>query len=207
MIQRPTFTNLVDYVEGRLEPGASAAIEQYLAAGDSDATATVDWMRMFLAVSSELPLEAPPLRVRHYLRRQFEQRGDTKLSLVRVPRQILATLMFDNRRDLAASGVRSADVGTATLHLAFRSEAGDVLVDLSPSADGFRRLDGQVLFSDDWDGQVLEADLSGPGYSGTSAGDDLGRFSFAHVPADVDQLVLRADDVDIKLMWEPCKAS
>ncbi len=85
MIERPTFTNLVDFVEGRLEPGASAAIEQYLAAGDPDATATVEWMRTFLSVSAELSLETPPLRVRHYLRRQFDERSDTKLSLVRLP--------------------------------------------------------------------------------------------------------------------------
>jgi hypothetical protein len=89
----------------------------------------------------------------------------------------------------------------STLHLACHSDAGDVLVDLIPSPDGFRRLDGQVFLTDDLGGLSLEADLTGPGFADSVSGDRLGRFSFRRVPNEVDQLVVHANDVDIKLAW------
>ena len=203
MTGRPSFTSLADYVEGRLDPDAAASIEEQLAAGDPEAAAIVEWLRTFLSVAEQLPLEAPPVRVRYYLRRQFDQQA----ARGGVARQLLATLRFDSRRDLAAAGVRSATVDTGTVHLAFRCDAGDVLLDLAATSDGGLRLDGQVLWAAGLDAPILEARLTGPDFAeNTTDGDDLGRFSFARVPADVSQLMLHAPDVDIRLTWEPYAA-
>ena len=99
-------------------------------------------------------------------------------------------------------GKTSLATGGSTVHLACRSDAGDVLVDLTSSSDGFRRLDGQVLFADDRSGMSLEADLVGPAFADTVSGDCLGRFSFHRVPAEVHRLVVHANDVDITLAWD-----
>ncbi len=199
MTTRPSFTSLADYVDGRLDSEASATVEDLLAFGDPEAGAIVEWLRTFRAVAEELPLEAPPVRVRYYLRRQFEQRSPRGA----LARQLLATLRFDSRRDLAAAGVRSGGIGPGTVHLAFRCDAGDVFLDLAASGDGHLRLDGQAMWASGRHEPILEARLTGPGFAETSpSGDELGRFSFPRVPADVDQLVLHAPDLDIRLTWE-----
>ena len=88
------------------------------------------------------------------------------------------------------------------MHLAFRSEAGDVLLDLTPTGEGVQRIDGQMLWADGRAEASLDAVLEVPG-QGTQAvtGDDLGRFSFTQVPSHVDRLLLRSQHADIRLTW------
>ena len=72
MTARPSFASLADYVEGRLDPEASASIEDFLAAGDPDAEATIEWLRTFRRCGRAAParvaagagalLPAPPVR-------------------------------------------------------------------------------------------------------------------------------------------------
>ena len=206
MTGQPTFTNLVDFVEGRLDQGASAGIERSLAAGDPEAGATVAWLRTFLFLGKQLPLEAPPVRVRYYLQRQFEQRSGRAPARARPVRQLLAALMFDSRRDLVAEGVRSGGVDAKSVHLAFSSPEAEVLVDLSSRRGGHLRIDGQVLWTRQGP-QASEATVTAPGSVETSrTGDELGRFSFDRVPADVDRLLVQGADVEIELMWEPWEA-
>lgn len=203
MSTRPTFTSLADYVDGRLDPDTAESIEEILAHGDSEAQAIVEWLRTFRQVAGRLPMESPPVRVGYYLRRQFEQRT----ARGGLTRQLLASLKFDSRCDLAAAGVRSGDSDQSTIHLAFQCDAGDVFLDLVPSGDGHLRLDGQAMWAAGHEAPILAARLTGPGFSESSSGGDrLGRFSFARVPAEVEQLVLHAPDVDISLMWEPFEA-
>ena len=204
MTARPTFTQLADYVDGRLDPVAAAAIDELLANGDNETLGAVGWLRSFGSVAGQMSLEAPPVRVRYYLQRQFERRAaGAPAAGAGLSRRLRATLVFDSRRQTAAVGVRSGPPTTGTVHLAFRCEAADVLVDLSAAADGDQRVDGQVLWADGADASVLGATISGPGFTDSAApGDDLGRFSFVGVPADTNQLVVHGEDVDIRVTWE-----
>ena len=55
----PTFTTLLDWVEGRIDAPESQHVEDYVAAS-TDAQATVDWIRDYLRSSSLMPLARPP---------------------------------------------------------------------------------------------------------------------------------------------------
>lgn len=204
MTERPTFTHLVDYVEGRLDPAAAATTARTLESTDVPTERALAWIRTFHDVAGRLPLEAPPVRVRYYLRRQFEAAATRTPPLARLPRRLLAILTFDSRADLAVAGVRSGDTDLSSTSLAFSSDVADVLVDLSPAGDGLLRLDGQMLWADGEASPLLEVRLTGPDFAAeVHDSDDLGRFAFVRVPARVDQLVLHTEDVDIELTWEP----
>ncbi len=204
MTDRPTFTNLVDYVEGRLAPEAASTVERNLTTGDVETRSALTWIRTFHEVADRLPLETPPTRVRYYLRRQFEAAASRPPPLARVRRQLRAVLTFDSRAESSLVGVRSAGTDATATSLAFSSEAGDVIVDLSSAGSGRVRLDGQVLWAEGQSARLLEVRLSGPGFAEDAQGaDDLGRFEFARVPAHVDRLVLHTEDADINLVWEP----
>jgi hypothetical protein len=204
MTDRPSFTTLVDYVEGRLTAEAAARVERTLATADPQTRSALAWIRTFHDVADRLPLTAPPLRVRSALRREFEEHAARGAPLARSARRLLALLTFDSRSGLAVAGVRSGDSAASVTSLAFSCEAADVLVDLTPAGEGRLRLDGQVLWPDDRDARLLEARLTGPGFAEeTQDSDALGRFAFARVPTSVDRLLLRAGDVDIELAWEP----
>ncbi len=204
MTARPSFTSLADYVDGRLDSRAAESIEEILATGDPEVEAIIGWLHSFRSVADQLPLETPPVRVRYYLRRQFERQFERRSARGTLTQQLLATLRFDSRRDLTAAGVRSGGLDPGIVHLAFRSDAGDVFLDLAPSDDGHLRVEGQTMWAGGQDAPILEATVTGPGFVESSTGEDeLGRFSFARVPADVDLLVLRAPDVDISLTWRP----
>lgn len=207
MITSPSFTTIADWVDGRLDADAAAAVEQALAAGDARTTSAVAWLRTFREVSGELPLEAPPTRVRYYLRRRFDERTQRPAARGALARRLLAALVFDSRTEVAAAGLRGGDADGETVHLAFRSDAGDVLLDLTPNGAGDLRIDGQMLWADGDDPPALDAVVDVPGQESlTVSGDDLGRFSFPQVPSSVDRLVLRSRHTDIRLTWSPVVA-
>lgn len=204
MITSPSFTTIADWVDGRLDPATASTVEQALAAGDARTTSAVAWLRSFREVSAQLPLEAPPVRVRYYLRRRFDEHARRPPERGAVARRLLAALVFDSRTEVATAGVRAGDVDSETVHLAFRSDAGDVLLDLTPSGEGMVRIDGQMLWADGRADPFLDAVLEVPGQGTQSvAGDDLGLFSFPRVPAAVERLVLHSRQTDIRLSWRP----
>lgn len=202
MITSPSFTTIADWVEGRLDDDAASVVEQALKAGDARTTNAVQWLRTFRAVSAELPLKAPPVRVRYYLRHRFDERTQRPAERGAVARRLLAALVFDSRTEVAAAGVRAGDVDTETVHLAFRSDVGDVLLDLTPTGDSALRIDGQMLWADGHGESSLDVVLEVPGHgTRTVSGDDLGRFSFTQVPSLVDRILLRSRHADIRLTW------
>ena len=60
----PTFTELVDWVDGRLDQQQAADVESRVATGGEETSATVDWIREFKAAAELMPLVAPPEHVR-----------------------------------------------------------------------------------------------------------------------------------------------
>lgn len=208
MTDRPSFTTIVDWVEGRLDRQSAAPVEAALAAGDPRTRGAIAWVRTFHEVAAELPLIAPPARVRYYLRRRFDERTDVSTARGGAVRRLLAALVFDSRTEPSLAGVRGSDVGGDAVHLAFRSDAGDVLLDLTRVREGVVRVDGQVLWSDAPTVPRLEAVVRGPDIaSSTAEAGDLGRFTFPQVQPGIDQLTLRCGDLDVTMKWKPYDAS
>ena len=181
---RPGFVVLLDWVEGRLEPGPAAVVAAEVAGADERTRGTVEWLRGFLAAARALPLHEPPPIVRQSLAQYFERWSRARAELEQQPRTVFARLLFDSRQDLAAGGMRAAATGSGeAVHLAYTTEHGDLLLDVYDTGAGRLRLEGQVLLTGPEQARVFEVSLAGPGFSArTRQGDALGRFTLSDVP-------------------------
>ena len=159
---RPSFATLADWLEGRLAPEAADRIATAVERGDPALRASVDWLRGFMRCADALPLRTPPPLVRQQLRQHFGRWSKAKAILEQPVVRLRAVLMFDSRMDrplTAVRGVADADV----IHLAYRSDLADLVLDVHPLPDGQLRLEGQVLPIEDSVAPVFEADGDRPG--------------------------------------------
>ena len=90
------------------------------------------------------PLERPPPVVRQSLGQHFRRWAESSEAPGVDGTTALAELIFDSRAGLASAGVRSASASD-TVHLAFASDLGDLVLDVLPGEPGLVRLDGQIL--------------------------------------------------------------
>ncbi len=179
-------TLVADWVGGTLDR-ATAALVAAAVEQDPELARDAAWIRWLIRASADHPLVEPPPVLRQRLRQSFRRwardhavHGD---QVVEFP----TVLIFDSRRDqlqLAARGGAPGD----QLHLVFRSELADLVVDARATAPGRFRLSGQVLLGHATSSPVFEAVASGPDVRVVSVdGDDFGRFS-ADVPDSVERL-------------------
>lgn len=183
------FGKLLDWLEGRLDPGTAEQVAAQAAGGDERTRRTVEWLRGFLATARALPLQEPPPIVRQSLEQYFGRWSRAQAELGQQPRAVHARLLFDSRQDLALAGVRAGACEDDAFHLAYTAEDGDLLVDIHPVGTGLVRLDAQVLMAQPQEAPIFEAAVAGPGFTvRTRDGDELGRFSLSGVPARRCQL-------------------
>ena len=183
-LDHPDFATLLDWLEGRLDPDAATRVAASAALADPRTRHTLDWLRGFLATAAALPLHDPPPIVRQSLSQYFARWSRAQAALEEQTRELRARLLFDSRQDLALAGVRAGPGGGDAVHLAYATEAGDLLLDVYQLGAGLVRLDGQVLTAEPRGAPVFEASVTGSGFTiRTKDGDDLGRFSLRDVPA------------------------
>ncbi len=203
MRTRPRFTEVVDWVEGRLDPADADRVQCAIDSGDERTIATARWVRTFVATAAATPLHEPPPIVRQNLRRGFDAWREAQEILEQSPQRAIATLVFDSRQDLALAGVRSGAEDDEIVHLAFTCEAADVVLDLTPIGDCRMRLEGQVLLAAPDLPSAFEARVVvGTGSQRSVNGDELGRFVFDSVPADTSELVAENADLRVHLSWD-----
>jgi hypothetical protein len=194
-----SFTALADWVDGRLPGERAAEVAHLVAAADAEVQGSVRWLRRYTATAAAVPMHAPPPIVRQQLRRHFADWAAARAVLDRKPRVLSAVLIFDSRRDLALAGVRGGDLDDETIHLAYSTEAGDLVLDLVRTGPGLRRLDGQVLVPADTAARVFEATIEGPGFAlRTVDGDETGSFAIEGVPESATRL--RASNGEITIV-------
>ncbi len=187
--QRPSIATLIDWLEGRLDADETATVEQAVRLGDDTVDATVQWLRRFIVAAESVPLSDSPPLVTQRLLQHFEKWARSRAILDSPPHEVRALLVFDSRQDLVGAGARGgADVGDA-VHLAFASDAADLLLDVRYLGSGRVRIDGQVLTTGSSSAPVFEAVATGPSFTQrTIDGDELGRFFFGEVPETVTEL-------------------
>ncbi len=187
--EQPTFTAILDWLEGRLDSEAANLVERSIAAGDEKTIRTLGWLRGFIDTTRSHPLHQPPPLVRQRLRQHFADWSRARRPLDRPLEEFSSALLFDSRRDLALTGVRAADDADETAHLAYTSEVADLVVDASRTEPGRFRIQGQVLPLDPASSPVFEALIVGTDFTRrTVDGDDMGRFAFDDVPETVSKL-------------------
>ena len=197
--KRIAFSQLVDWVEGRLPEKEAQTVEEQMEVADSATLADVAWLRKFVSATEDSVLESPPPEVRSTLISRFRAHAEGR----RTPgllKRVVATLTFDG--DLRpAVGARSAGTQGARRQLVYSADALDVALNVLPRArDKNFDLDGQVLPRDDveltsFSVQLLQSETE----LGITATDDLGAFAIESIPSGVYEIILSTDRVEVSI--------
>jgi hypothetical protein len=197
--KRIAFSQLVDWVEGRLPQKEAQAVEEQVAVADSSTLADVAWLRKFVRATEDSVLESPPPEVRSTLIARFRAHAEGR----RTPgllKRVVATLTFDGGLRPAV-GVRSAGTQGARRQLVYSVDDLDVALNFLPRArDKNFDLDGQVLPRDDVElGSFSVQLLQSESELGITATDDLGAFAFESIPSGVYEIILSTDRVEVSI--------
>ena len=197
--ERIVFSQLVEWVEGRLSEKEARAVEERVAVADATTLADVAWLRRFVKATEGSILESPPPEVRSTLIARFTAHAEGR----RTPgllRRVVATLTFDDGLRPAV-GARAAGRQGARRQLVYSADTLDVALNvLQRARDKNVDLDGQVLPRDDVELGSFGVQLL---QSGTEFGltdtDDLGAFAFESIPSGVYEIILSTDRVEVSI--------
>lgn len=192
--ERPRFTTLVDWLEGRLTAEESAQVAALVDEGDPETTETVDWIREFLDAARTLRLPAPPPELARRLRRVYSDH----MSPWRDDDFSDAELVYDDRLPSAASGLRSAVSGDLT-HLVFRCDLGRLVLDIYRTSPAEVDIRGYLALDSDRGSGEAEVSVRQRGAlcgAAHPAGD--GEFEVCGVPDSIDELWVIHGDVKIR---------
>jgi hypothetical protein len=196
--KRIAFSQLVDWVEGRLPAKEARVVEEQVAVADSATLADVAWLRKFVRATEDSVLEAPPPEVRSTLIARFRAHAEDRRPPGLLKR--VATLTFDGGLRPAV-GVRSAGTQGARRQLVYSADDLDVALNFLPRArDKNFDIDGQILPRDDvelgaFSVQLLHSETE----FGITATDDLGAFAFESIPSGVYEIILSTERVEVSI--------
>lgn len=180
MRMSPSFTELLDWVEGRLTEQESRRVEALVEA-DPQAADAVVWIREFRRAAAVLPLQRPPAPVSAGLRALFRDHHVT-----RNRDWVEATLRFDSRRQPLV-GVRATST-TQLAHLVYDGDFGALVLDVQRPACGEVGLRGYLsLHGGPEHGARVSVHAAGAAQR-ISRCDHNGRFELHDVPAGADEL-------------------
>lgn len=188
-------TLVADWVDGKLDPAIANQVAQ-AAADNPDWAGDAAWVRGLCRAGTNHPLPEPPLVLRQRLRQGFHRwardhaaPGDRILT-------VRASLIFDSRRDQLELQTRGQE-SEPPIHLVFRSELADLVLEARWAGAHRLRLAGQVLLGHATSSPVFEAVIDGPDDQVRAVnGDRFGRFS-TEVSDSVDRLSVTNGEVTI----------
>ena len=184
----PDMTRLADWLEGRLSTDDARRVADAVEHADARLRARVCWLQSFLDCAQALPLHLPPALVRQRLRQHFDRWSKAREILERPVSRIRVALVFDSRMDRPLVGVRGV-AEDEVVHLGYRGDTADLVLDLHPLPGDAVRIEGQVLPLGSDVEPIFEATASGPGLEvRTVDGDELGRFTLTPVPRTADRI-------------------
>jgi len=197
--KRIAFSQLVDWVEGRLPEKEARAVEKQMVVADSTTLADVAWLRKFARATEGSAFESPPPKVRSELIAHFKAHAEGQ----RPPglfTRIVATLTFDDGLR-PAMGVRSVGAQGTRRQLVYSADALEVALNISPRArDKKIDLDGQLLSPNDaelgsFSVQLLQSETE----RAITATDDLGGFAIESIPPGEYELILSSERVEVSI--------
>jgi anti-sigma factor RsiW len=198
--KRIAFSQLVDWVEGRLSDEEAREVEEQVAVADAATLADVAWVRRFVRATEGRILESPPPEVRSTLIARFKARAGGR----RTPgllKLLVATLTFDGGLRPAV-GARAAGTQAARRQLVYSAEALDVALNILQRArDKNVDLDGQVLPREEdmepgsFSVQLLQSESE----LGITATDEVGTFAFECIPSGVYEIILSTERVEVSI--------
>lgn len=200
----PTFTELVDWIDGRLATdaaaGVAARVDAGVAAGDETLRATVAWLRAFRAQARGALLASPPEPVRREALRLFEVRERGQGAEVGSPvRDLIARLIRSVGAGAAPAGARGAGIEARRRQLTYECDVADIALNINVR-DGSYRVNGQVLPVAALDVaaaaiQLMRADIE----VAATRTDANGEFAFGALAPGSYTIVIVTGDHDIRL--------
>ncbi len=188
--ERASFTDLLDWVEGRIDPERAELVEALVQEDDPETAETIAWIRDFLAAAELMPLHELPAEASAELH-----------DVVRLHASAWAPSAYDDaspvtdsRWALPATGTRAGGA-TDVVHLAFDSDAGRLGLDVARVTIG--RVDVHGRFAPAADGEAGQTRIvftRAGRVRGTTVCAVSGEFTARDVPADVDEVWVVAGD-------------
>jgi hypothetical protein len=182
---KPTFAQLLDWLEGRMDQDDARELEKNLKAGDPETEADLAWLRAFLDTSEAARLTTLPQEVQNDLVRKFEAFSRDRRAPNLLER-LVAVLTFDSHAGPALAGVRSVQAQGKQRQLIYETEHAEIALNIFPnSQDENMTLNGQIypkggLIPSGLSVQVLAAE--GLAEKGLTTSDNLGEFILEGLP-------------------------
>lgn len=202
----PTFSEILDWLEGRLSEDERRRVAELLANADESTRANEEWLRIFLQATRKMRFESPPAHVRTELRHRFAAYAQDRKSPGLIER-LQATLAFDSHTQVATSGLRSAGMEELQRQLVYRSGEVEVALNLQPgSAHAHINLYGQVFAADGDPADVFVVRHSkDSGETGLTNTDKLGEFVFEDLLEGEYELILITDRFEFTIPSVPVR--
>ena len=195
-----SFTQIVDWMEGRLPADESRTVEDAISRGDNSTLADVAWLRRFFGATRDAVIESPPREMRDALVATFEAHTRDRQAPGYL-RRVLARLAFDSNLQPAA-GLRAVGAQRARRQLVYNADMVDLAVNLlAREADNNLDIDGQVLPRQEGEPELSSVQLlrDGDEIALTNI-DELGGFSLQRVPPGSYEMVLSADRLEVSIL-------
>jgi hypothetical protein len=196
----PLFSELLDWLEGRLLPDKARAVAERLQAADAATQADLDWLRLFLQARQSVQFASPPPGVRETLRRAFAAYAEAREPPGPFQRW-LATLTFDSRAQPVTAGLRSAAEEGQQRQLIYTTEAAEIALTVqSILPDKNFIVTGQIFPMGDTPTHTFSIQLLRDAWEvALAATDELGEFTFADLPAGEYDIVVSAGQYEVVL--------
>jgi hypothetical protein len=204
----PSFEQLVDFLDERLDKAETATVATHLATSCSVCAKTIGWYEQVRLVAASDDSVAPPSWVFKRAVRIFDTQRH-RSSLTERVGQAIASLVFDSFARPALVGIRSTE--TANRQLLYR--AGDFSVDLqiAPIEQARADLMGQVLKEGEASFDAvsgLKLEFARDGVIVFSAvTDDIGEFSLTGIEQGVYDLRVQLPEGSITVPDMPISES
>ena len=194
----PRFSELLDWLEGRLPPDEAQAVAERLQAADAATQADLDWLRLFLQARQSVQFASPPPSVRETLKQRFAAYAEAReppSPFQRWP----ATLTFDSRAQPVTAGLRSAAEESQRRQLIYTTEAAEVALtvhSILPEKNFI--VTGQIFPMVDTPTHTFGIQLLHDAREVALAmTDELGEFTFSDLPAGEYDMVVSAGQYEV----------
>ena len=187
----PRFSELLDWLEGRLPPKDARAVAERLQSADAATQADLEWLRLFLQVRQSIQFTSPPPSVRETLRQAFAGYAEAREPPGPFQRW-LATLTFDSRAQPVTAGLRSAAEEGQQRQLIYTTAAAEIALTVQSILPNKNLVvTGQIFPMGDIPTQTFSIQLlRDAGEVALATTDELGEFTFAELPAGEYHMVV-----------------
>ena len=198
MSNAPRFSELLDWLEGRLPPDKARAVAERLQTADAATQADLDWLRLFLQARQSVQFASPPPGVRETLKQRFAAYAEAREPPGPFQRW-LATLTFDSRAQPVTAGLRSAAEEGQQRQLIYTTEAAEIALTVqSILPDKNFIVTGQIFPMGDTPTHTFSIQLlREAGEVALAATDELGEFTFADLAAGEYDIVVSAGEYEV----------